>query len=141
MAESATTETLVQLTEDDIPGAKLSDPFGETHKSCFTLVAALPWDSSASIINESQADLKVFKVALCDTLLKIKYIYTCRIEQAKAEGAGVCDVDGTYLFRKQQQMIEAGVATTPLDIPDSPISEWELLKLENHKELSSKFLE
>ena len=50
----------------------------------------------------------------------------------------MCDVDGSYLFRKQQRAIEAGIAVAPMDIPDPPISGWEQLTNENKYSISSK---
>lgn len=49
----------------------------------------------------------------------------------------MCDVDGSYLYRKQQRAIEAGITVSPMDIPDPPISGWEQLTTENHKDISS----
>ena len=50
----------------------------------------------------------------------------------------MCDVDGSYLFRKQQRAIEGGIAVSPTGVPDLPISGWEQLTTENHKDISSK---
>ena len=50
----------------------------------------------------------------------------------------VCDVDGSYLVRKQQRMSEAGIYISPLSITEPPICGWEQLTAENHSDLSSK---
>lgn len=61
-----------------------------------------------------------------------------RIEKARQEGAQVCDVDGSYLFRQQQRAIEGSIAVSPMGVPDPPISGWEQLTTKNHKDISSK---
>ena len=50
----------------------------------------------------------------------------------------MCDVDGSYLYRKHQRAIEAGIAVSPMAVPDPPVSGWELLTTENHNDISSK---
>ena len=50
----------------------------------------------------------------------------------------MCDVDGSYIFRKQQRAIEAGIAISPMDGPTPPISGWEQLTTDNQKDISSK---
>ena len=103
------------------------------------MVVTLPRDSSTSLSNEGQVDCKVH-VYLCQLVneVVIKVYITFRIEKARQEDMQVCDVDGSYLYRKQQRAIEAGVLVSPMDIPDPPISGWEQLTSENHKEISSK---
>ena len=58
-----------------------------------------------------------------------------RIEKAKQEDVQVCDVDGSYLFRKQQRAVEAGIAVFPTTIP---ILGWERLSTDNQEDISSK---
>lgn len=62
----------------------------------------------------------------------------CRIQQAKDENAPVVDVDGSYLYQKQQKLIESGVQTYPSPLPGPPIHGWEHLTADNHQELSCK---
>ena len=63
---------------------------GETHKPGSEMVVALSWDSSTSLnfVNKAEAT---------HTHTLINH----RIEKARQDNAQVCDVDGSYLYRKQ----------------------------------------
>ena len=63
---------------------------------------------------------------------------TFRIQHAKSDGAQVVDVDGSYLYRKEQNLIAAGVITSPVDLPEPPVAGWEQLKADNHTEFCPK---
>ena len=46
----------------------------------------------------------------------------------------IVDVDGSYLYRKEQQLISQGVNTLPLSVPSAPITGWEVVSADNYKE-------
>ena len=46
----------------------------------------------------------------------------------------IVDVDGSYLYRKEQQLISQGVNTVPLSLPSVPITGWEVVSADNYKE-------
>ena len=46
----------------------------------------------------------------------------------------VVDVDGSYLYRKEQQLISQGVNTLPLSLPSVPLTGWEVVSADNYKE-------
>ena len=48
----------------------------------------------------------------------------------------VIDVDGSYLYRKQQKHI--GHSVTHFSLPDCPLSGWESVSSENVLEMSNK---
>lgn len=48
-----------------------------------------------------------------------------RIQQAKSEQLAVVDVDGSYLYRKQQLVAQTGVQVAPLPPPPPPLTGWE----------------
>ena len=61
-----------------------------------------------------------------------------RIRVAKKAGKKVVDVDGTYLYRKQQIMIAGGTSVAPLGTPDTPLSGWQPLDGSNYAVLAKK---
>lgn len=46
----------------------------------------------------------------------------------------IVDVDGSYLYRKEQQLISQGVRTLPLSLPSLPLTGWEVVSADNYKE-------
>ena len=50
----------------------------------------------------------------------------------------VIDVDGSYLYKKYQQLTESGVAVALIDHPTPPLSGWETVSVDNHKQYSEK---
>ena len=56
---------------------------------------------------------------------------TGRIKQSKSEKLPIVDVDGSYLYKKQQHLIQSGVAVAPLDHPLPPLSGWETITQNN----------
>ena len=51
--------------------------------------------------------------------------FSCRIQEDIVEGLPVVDVDGWYLYRKQQILLSTGA--TPLPPTDHPLVGWELV--------------
>ena len=60
-----------------------------------------------------------------------------RIQQAKTEQLPIVDVDGSYLYRKQQLLKQSGVCIAPLPLP-SPLSGWEVVSESNIGTISPK---
>ena len=49
------------------------------------------------------------------------------------------DVDGSYLYRKQQSLMQSsGIKVAPLDPPDPPLSGWEEVTDSNVKTIAPK---
>ena len=46
----------------------------------------------------------------------------------------VVNVDGSYLYRKEQQLISQGVHTLPLPLPSVPLAGWEVVSANNYKD-------
>lgn len=58
---------------------------------------------------------------------------TFRVREAKAAGAKVIDVDGSYVYRKYHQL--PGIV---LPSPDPPLTGWETVTEANHLEIANK---
>ena len=61
-----------------------------------------------------------------------------RIREAKKNKTPVIDVDGSYLFRKHQQLLSQGLPLVPLDIPSTPLTGWEPVNAGNYFEMAKK---
>ena len=46
----------------------------------------------------------------------------------------IVDVDGSYLYRKEQQLISQGINTLPLSLPSQPLTGWEIVSADNYME-------
>ena len=57
-----------------------------------------------------------------------------RIRDALQQNLDVVDVDGSYLYRKEQQLISQGIRTLPLSLPSVPLTGWEVVTADNYKE-------
>ena len=57
-----------------------------------------------------------------------------RIHDALQQNLDVVDVDGSYLYRKEQQLISQGIRTLPLSLPSVPLTGWEVVTADNYKE-------
>ena len=62
-------------------------------------------------------------------------IISCRVRELSKQGAKIVDVDGSYLWRKQQQLNESGVVAENVGLP-SPTPGWVTINEANYKELS-----
>lgn len=49
----------------------------------------------------------------------------------------VVDVDGSYMYRKKQQLSSAGFTVTTLPVPTPPLSGWELVTSEDSASMST----
>ena len=55
-----------------------------------------------------------------------------RIRKAVKDNVEIVDVDGSYLYKKVQQLEATGMNIAPLDLPTSPpISGWETISESN----------
>ena len=61
-----------------------------------------------------------------------------RVREASESSAPVIDVDGSYLYRKQQQLSSAGITITAAHAPSPPITGWESVTSENVSTMSTK---
>ena len=61
-----------------------------------------------------------------------------RIEQAKSEQLPIVDVDGSYLYWKQQTITQSGIAVASLPPPSPPLSGWEVVTDGNVQTMASK---
>lgn len=110
---------VIKLTEDDIPGAALTEPL-ESHT-----VVALKWWLLCR-------DIKV------PTSWKKSRIIA-RIREAKEQGIEVVDVDGSYLWKKRQSILAPlGVDVSSNETPLPPPSGWEQITASNYKSYAEK---
>ena len=63
-----------------------------------------------------------------------------RVKEASESSTLVIDVDGSYLYRKQQQLSSAGITFTTIPAPSPPITGWEFVTSENVSTMSIKIL-
>ena len=63
-----------------------------------------------------------------------------RVRDAQREEVKVVDVDGSYLSRKHQQLLAAGVSVVPLGPPTLPPSGWSWITMgeANYAEVARK---
>ena len=61
-----------------------------------------------------------------------------RVREASESSTRVIDVDGSYLYRKQQQLSSAGITFTATPAPSPPITGWESVTSENVSTMSTK---
>ena len=61
-----------------------------------------------------------------------------RVREASESSTPVIDVDGSYLYRKQQQLSSAGIIFTTTPAPSPPITGWEFVTSENVSTMSTK---
>ena len=130
----------VYLTEFDIPGAFLSEPMA-SHT-----VPQLTWWLLCRGI-KVPTSWKKQKLLFRLVSLSAKPIAHChhdanfncfRIEQAKSKQLPLVDVDGSYLYRKQQTITQSGIAVAPLPPPSPPLSGWEVVTDGNVQTMASK---
>ena len=60
----------------------------------------------------------------------------CRVKQAEEEATAVVDVDGSYLYRKYQRLVEYGKDATQPDHPRSPPSGWKVVNERTYKDIA-----
>lgn len=68
--------------------------------------------------------------------LHLDGIISSRVRTLSKQGAKVVDVDGSYLWRKQQQLKESGVVVENVGLPSPPPSGWITINETNYKELA-----
>ena len=52
---------------------------------------------------------------------------TFRVRKARQSGAKVVDVDGSYMYGKQQSLIDNGQSVAPLGVPGIPLTGWKVV--------------
>ena len=61
-----------------------------------------------------------------------------RIHDAVAEKLPTVDVDGSYLYRKQQAILHTGIQLAPLPPPAPPLAGWEVVTDSNVDAVSTR---
>lgn len=54
-----------------------------------------------------------------------------RIQQAKSQQLPVVDVDGSYMFKKQQHLMQSGLHLASLPPPPPPLGGWKVVNESN----------
>ena len=95
----------------------------------------MSWDICTHISKESSSNC----IHLCiDLRLEDVSIFllslSLRIREVLKQKLDAVDVDGSYLYRKEQQLISLGVRTLPLSLPSVPLTGWEVVSADNYKE-------
>ena len=130
----------VHLTESDIPGAFLSEPMASHTVPqltwwllCRGIKVPISWKKQKLL--SRLVSLSAKPIAHC----RHDANFDCfRIEQAKSEQLPIVDVDGSYLYRKQQTITQSGIAVAPLPPPSPPLSGWEVVTNGNVQTMASK---
>ena len=130
----------VELTEEDIPGAALKEPL-ESHTVhelkwwllCRGEKAPSSWKKAQYVSRYSIKKRVIHPWSAMSVSLDIT---PCRIRVLSKQGAKVVDVDGSYLWRKQQQLNETGVVTEDIGVPSPPPSGWVTVNEANYTEIS-----
>ena len=65
-------------------------------------------------------------------------VLICRICEAKLSGDKVVDVDGLYLWRKDQRVSESGANVVLVGVQSPPLTGWQSVTKGNHKECADK---
>ena len=60
-----------------------------------------------------------------------------RVNQAEEEFTPIVDADGSYIYKKYQQMAESGDSDVQLAQPDPPPSGWKVVDETTYKEVAS----
>ena len=56
---------------------------------------------------------------------------------AEGKDGDIIDVDGSYLYAKQQKLSALGQLVAPMSMPPAPPSGWKAITAENHHTLTS----
>ena len=127
----------VILTEADIPGANLSEPF-ERHTIpalrwwllCRGISVPRSWNKAKLI-----ARYKFMHLCVC-AWVGVRAIYCwCRMREAAAAGATIVDVDGSYRHKKHKALTDAGVTVAALTPQAPPLSGWVTVSSDNYMQL------
>ena len=135
-SQAASQATAVELTEFDIPGACLDAPMDRHTMSqlkwwllCHGIKAPSSWKKQQLVarwinrISKGVQKLFTFPFSHLSTKESRKLI--------KTEQLPIVDVDGSYLYRKQQLLKQSGVCIAPLPPPSPPLSGWEVVSESN----------
>ena len=63
---------------------------------------------------------------------------TTTFQEAKSEQLTIVDVDGSYLHRKQQHLLESGIRVAPLVPPSPPLTGCEVVTEDNIQTIAQK---
>ena len=95
----------------------------------------MPWNKGTDFLEENRFNKQVvIYISYCKENRKANF----RIVEAKSNQEKIVNVDGSYLYLKQQKIISSGVSIAPVSHPPSPLIGWETVIAENYKEYSNK---
>ena len=69
---------------------------------------------------------------------KVTIFFMLRVREASESSTPVIDVDGSYLYRKRQQLSSAGMTMTAAHAPSPPMTGWESVTSENAGTMGTK---
>lgn len=98
-------------------------------------MATLSWDLYANIGEEKQTNEQV-SIEIGDVYYKISffgYIFI-KIRKVMDLNLDIVDVDGSYLYRKEQRLLSEGIHTVALALPITPLVGWECMDRSNFKD-------
>ena len=138
MSGISNTACEVTLTEDDIPGAKLSKPYN------MHTISALRWwllcrGIEAPTSWKNQQILDRFVIQLKTDISALKYFFTSlylRVLLSEQELEKIVDVDGSYTHRTYECLKEAGEQVLMPSNPPSPLSGWKQVTDANFKDIA-----
>ena len=73
---------------------------------------------------------------LLHNIIYMYYILLCdiyRVRKVGKSGAKIIDVDGSYVYRKYQRLINSGESVSPPGVPMPPFCGWEPINENNYK--------
>ena len=120
----------VILTEEVIPGPLLlsTDLRPTLYQLCVGGCYVV-----AFFHKESSTYIKVGELIYDIRIVSCMIRFWCpRIHEALEQKLDVIDVDGSYVYRKEQQLISQGVSTLPLPLPTVPLTGRELVTADNY---------
>ena len=69
-------------------------------------------------------------------------VFDLRIQEAVNDHLPIIDVDGTFLYKKQQRLLTSGVPAAvpfgPPRVPSSPLTGWEVITRDNVKDIAPR---
>ena len=89
----------------------------------------------------SLTDAMIISTLLCHkyiviSMYNVTTVVCSRINQAEEEGISVIDVDGSYMYRKYQHLVESGESVIQPDHPGPPPSGWKVVNEGTYKDVT-----
>lgn len=80
----------------------------------------------------------IFVCHYCSCLCASWVLIHFRIREAERDRVDVVDVDGSYVYRKYQNMVSSGITVSDPGVPAIPLTGWEQITELNYKEMAKK---